>query len=216
MARGAEELHRSVATITTYQQDKVFKLQTLHKAHGFHANSGAHLGQRGGGWRRALPPSGDALRSFVMVGSCKFVGLAPSPQRVAVVREQVDTSSTAAFSVSVVIPVCNGRLWLGDCLRSLAQQTGVVLEVLLVDDGSTDGSLPLAEQIWQALAIDWPLRTLKTSEAGRPAGVSEARNLGWRSASHSLVAFLDADDLAFPSDSFSRPRHWMRTRPWAT
>jgi GT2 family glycosyltransferase len=107
-------------------------------------------------------------------------------------------SSARALSVSVVIPVCNGRQWLGDCLRSLAQQSGVTLEVLLVDDGSTDGSLPLAEEIWVALVTGWPLRTLKASEAGRPAGVSCARNLGWRSASHPLVAFLDADDLAFP------------------
>ena len=108
-----------------------------------------------------------------------------------------DTSSRALF-VSVVIPVRNGRQWLGDCLRSVAQQSGVVLEVLLVDDGSTDGSLPSAEQIWHALATGWPLRTLMASEDGRPAGVSCARNLGWRAASHALVAFLDVDDLALP------------------
>lgn len=98
----------------------------------------------------------------------------------------------------MVIPVCNGRRWVQECLRSLASQTGIELELLLVDDGSTDGTLPLAEEIWCGLHTGWPLRTVVAAEAGRSRGVSHARNLGWRQASHPLVAFLDIDDLALP------------------
>lgn len=101
-----------------------------------------------------------------------------------------------ALPVSVVVPVRNGSRWLPDCLASLARQQGVALELLLVDDGSTDRSATLAQQVWSSLQPPWPLQVLAAAAPGASVGVSTARNLGWRQARQPLVAFLDADDLA--------------------
>lgn len=99
--------------------------------------------------------------------------------------------------VSVVIPCRDAAPWLAECLASLRQQQGVELELLLVDDGSRDGSAQLALNAWAGVA--WPLRVLRSGGCG----VSTARNLGWQAARYPLVAFLDADDLAF-QDRLSR------------
>lgn len=94
--------------------------------------------------------------------------------------------------VSVVVPCRDAAHWLPTSLASLALQTGVELELLVVDDGSRDRSCDLVRRCWQH--SPWPLRLLQAGGGG----VSAARNLGWRAARHPLVAFLDADDLALP------------------
>jgi len=94
--------------------------------------------------------------------------------------------------VSVVVPCRDAGHWLPACLASLCRQQGVDLELLLVDDGSCDDSQAVARRSWGD--CPWPMRLLQAG--GR--GVSAARNLGWRAARYSLVAFLDADDLALP------------------
>ena len=94
--------------------------------------------------------------------------------------------------VSVVVPCRDAGHWLPACLASLCRQRGVDLELLLVDDGSCDDSQAVARRTWGD--CPWPMRLLQAG--GR--GVSAARNLGWRAARYSLVAFLDADDLALP------------------
>ena len=95
--------------------------------------------------------------------------------------------------VSVVLPCRNAARWLPSTLRSLRQQEGVELELVVVDDGSTDRSLEVVRDGWHG--APWPMRVLH----GDGRGVSAARNQGWEAASHPLVAFLDADDLAHPS-----------------
>lgn len=95
-------------------------------------------------------------------------------------------------SVSVVIPVHNPGRWLNHSLLSVKQQVDVNIEVILVDDRTTDGSIELARCIWEDLP--WPLRIIKSTRAG----VSHARNQGWQMASHELIAFLDADDIMVP------------------
>lgn len=102
------------------------------------------------------------------------------------------------MAVSVVVPVRNGCRWLPACLDSLAAQQGTSFELIVVDDGSTDGSLELAQRHWETLEASWPLRCFTSASAGASRGVSAARNLGWRQAHYPLVAFLDADDLALP------------------
>lgn len=94
--------------------------------------------------------------------------------------------------VSVVIPSRDAAQWLPTSLGSLTHQTGVELELLVVDDGSRDHSCEIVQQFRQR--SPWPLRLLQAGGGG----VSAARNLGWRAARHPLVAFLDADDLALP------------------
>jgi len=94
--------------------------------------------------------------------------------------------------VSVVVPCRDAARWLPACLASLRRQRGVALELLLVDDGSHDGSPAVARRAWGD--CPWPMRLLQAGSRG----VSAARNVGWRAADYPLVAFLDADDLAMP------------------
>ena len=94
--------------------------------------------------------------------------------------------------VSVVIPFRNARRWLQDTLSTVASQEGVELELIVIDDGSTDHSLAVVETCWAG--APWPLTVIRSPGQG----VSAARNLGWRKAKHPFIAFLDADDLMLP------------------
>ena len=89
---------------------------------------------------------------------------------------------------SVVIPTYNRREMLRDALASIWAQTFSDYEVIVVDDGSTDGTR-------ESLALpDARLRFLAQSHRGPGA----ARNLGIREAQGQYLAFLDSDDLWFP------------------
>lgn len=87
--------------------------------------------------------------------------------------------------VSVIIPVFNGERFLAGAVASVLAQTHGRLEVLIVDDGSTDGSA--------AVARSFGARVRYHAQANR--GPAAARNQGIRLATGSLLAFLDADDL---------------------
>ncbi len=95
--------------------------------------------------------------------------------------------------ISVVIPVFNAAPFVESAVRSaLAQpETG---EVILVDDGSTDGSLEICEHLVAQFA---QVRLLRHAN-GENRGAGAARNLGIEHAVHPLVAFLDADDIFLP------------------
>lgn len=94
--------------------------------------------------------------------------------------------------VSIVIPARNAEATLRETLASLQAQTAGDWEAVLVDDGSTDGTLALA----RAVAVDERRLRVVETEA---AGVGAARNLGLAQARHDRVLFLDADDLLRPS-----------------
>lgn len=94
--------------------------------------------------------------------------------------------------VSVVIPVYNTREYLPACLESVLSQTMGDFELLLVDDGSTDGSLEVEEAY---AARDGRVRVLRQQHARQGA----ARNLGMREARGEYVYFLDSDDLIDPT-----------------
>lgn len=94
--------------------------------------------------------------------------------------------------VSIITPVLNAVEFLPDALRSVRNQTLGAWEHILIDDGSTDGSLDLMEQ---ALGSDSRLRLLRTRVRSGPA---KARNLGLDCARGKYVAFLDADDAWLP------------------
>lgn len=94
--------------------------------------------------------------------------------------------------ISVVIPAFNAEKTLGETLASAARQTYEKLEIVIVDDGSTD----LTGQIAEAFCRDEPrARLLRQSNSG----VAAARNTGTREAAGVYVAFLDADDLWHPA-----------------
>jgi glycosyltransferase involved in cell wall biosynthesis len=99
---------------------------------------------------------------------------------------------SAPPAVSVVTPVWNAEGTLGEAVASLRAQTRGDWEMLLVDDGSTDGSRALAER----LAAGEPRIRLLGWPDNR--GAAAARNAGIRAARGRFIAFLDADDLWWP------------------
>jgi glycosyltransferase involved in cell wall biosynthesis len=92
--------------------------------------------------------------------------------------------------VTVVIPAFNAETHIGATLSSIANQTFSDFEVIVVDDGSTDGTITEAERYADRMS----LRVISQ----RNAGPSAARNKGVRAARGRYCAFLDADDLMLP------------------
>lgn len=91
--------------------------------------------------------------------------------------------------VSIVIPCFNAERWLAATLESALAQTWPATEIIVVDDGSRDGSL--------ALARSFAARGVNIL-AQANAGASAARNTGLRAARGEWIQFLDADDLLAP------------------
>lgn len=98
--------------------------------------------------------------------------------------------------VSVIIPCYNAGKFLKRTIASILRNTYRPLEIIIVDDGSKDDSLAVA----QALAERYPEVRVFQKENG---GVSSARNFGLRQTDAEYIAFLDADDLYYP-DSLSK------------
>ncbi len=98
---------------------------------------------------------------------------------------------TAACDVSVIVPTRNRQALLAETLESALGQTGVQLQVVVVDDGSNDGTT-------DALARMRDPR-LKVVRHDVPRGVAQARNTGIAAASGEWIAFLDDDDLWAPT-----------------
>src|SRR5664279_4842464 len=91
--------------------------------------------------------------------------------------------------VSIIIPCHNAAPWLAETLESALAQSWPEKEVILIDDGSTDTSLAIAQR-YQARG----LQILTQPKRGAAA----ARNQGWRESRGDYLQFLDADDLLAP------------------
>ena len=107
--------------------------------------------------------------------------------------------------LSVIIPVYNAESTLGGTLEGLAASTRRDFEVILIDDGSTDGSLRIAE----AFEADFPVRILRQA---RNAGPSAARNRGASEARADLLFFTDSDVIVRP-DTVERIVRTLEERP---
>jgi len=94
--------------------------------------------------------------------------------------------------VSVFMPVYNGEPFVGAAIRSVLGQTHSDLELVIVENGSTDGSLATARA---AAAQDQRVRVV---EHPRPLGIVGAGNAGVAASSAALVARQDQDDLSHP------------------
>jgi glycosyltransferase involved in cell wall biosynthesis len=88
--------------------------------------------------------------------------------------------------VSVIIPCYNGEAFLAEAIESALTQSYPRVEIIVVDDGSTDRSAEIAQQ--------FPVRYVRQENRG----LSESRNLGIRNSRGSYIVFLDADDRLRP------------------
>jgi CDP-glycerol glycerophosphotransferase len=105
--------------------------------------------------------------------------------------------------ISVVVPFYNNEDLLGDCLQSIAAQTFADLEVIMVDDGSTDGSAQIAQD---KAAADPRFRLIRVENGGP----GYARNRGIEHARGEFLAFVDADDM-LPSHAYEILHHTLRS-----
>jgi CDP-glycerol glycerophosphotransferase len=106
--------------------------------------------------------------------------------------------------ISVVVPFYNNEDLLGDCLESIAAQTFADLEVIMVDDGSSDASPRIAQQ---KAAADPRFRLISVARGGSPG---YARNRGIEHARGEFLAFADADDM-LPTHAYEVLHHTLRS-----
>ena len=124
------------------------------------------------------------------------------------VRESISVERPRELEVSVVIPTRNRRKLLALALGSVLDQRDVALEVLVVDEASTDGT-----SIWVSGVADARVRLIRHDAA---LGKSAARNRGISEAKGEWIAFLDDDDIWAPGKLRLQLRALRETgRSWA-
>ena len=89
--------------------------------------------------------------------------------------------------ISIIIPVFNSKKYLNKCIESIIKQTYTDIEIILIDDGSTDGSGEICDKF---SILDRRVKVIHQPNAG----VSSARNYGLDIAKGSLIMFVDSDD----------------------
>src|SRR5581483_3654649 len=103
--------------------------------------------------------------------------------------------------VSVIVPCYNAASWLRETLTSVITQTDVTLQLIVIDDGSTDASTEI-------VAREFPQAELVRTTNG---GASRARNLGLKHACGTYIQFLDADDVLLPHKLQNQVAHLERS-----
>lgn len=114
--------------------------------------------------------------------------------------------------VSVVVPVYNAAKFISDTVLSVKSQTYTNWELILVDDGSTDDSLEVMQNI--ADEVNKDTGKIHVIESGGNLKAAKARNLGVKNANGRYIAFLDADDLWF-SDKLEKQLALMKEKDCA-
>lgn len=89
--------------------------------------------------------------------------------------------------ISIIVPVYNVKEYLNECVESIVNQSYTALEIILVDDGSTDGSAEICDN-W--LKKDSRIRVIHKENGG----LSDARNAGMSIATGEYIGFVDGDD----------------------
>ena len=100
--------------------------------------------------------------------------------------------------ISIIIPVFNVEQYIPQCLSSVLRQSYKNLEIICIDDGSTDSSLDILRHYQQT---DTRIRVISQTNKG----VAAARNLGLNLASGELLIFIDSDDCL--DDTFFETIH---------
>lgn len=93
--------------------------------------------------------------------------------------------------ISVIVPVYQVKDYIDECLKSLLAQTYTNLEIILVDDGSSDGSEEICDKY---VTVDARIRVIHQKNQG----LSGARNTGMEISQGQYVAFVDSDDVTSP------------------
>lgn len=96
--------------------------------------------------------------------------------------------SSNNICISIIIPAHNSELFLRNCMDSVIKQSYKNLEIIIIDNGSTDNTWQICEEYRR---IDSRIKPTKLEKAG----VSYARNVGIRRASGEYIMFLDSDDV---------------------
>lgn len=94
--------------------------------------------------------------------------------------------------ISVIVPVYNVEPYVAECIESIQNQTYMNLEIILVNDGSTDASGDICDKY---AAYDERIQVIHKENAG----VSAARNTGIESANGDYIGFVDSDDYIAPT-----------------
>lgn len=89
--------------------------------------------------------------------------------------------------ITIIVPIFNGENFLATCIQSIKNQTHKSLEIIIIDDGSTDNSLKICLKIAEE---DKRIKVIQKKNGG----VSSARNMGLSIAQGDYVAFVDCDD----------------------
>lgn len=110
------------------------------------------------------------------------------------VLQRIESEEVLAPAVSVIITVYNGAEYLAECLESIFAQTLKNIEIICVDDASTDNTPQLLKTYRDRI-------TIITNPSNRMAG--ESRNIGFEKTTGEYVIFLDADDV-FESDMLEK------------
>lgn len=111
-------------------------------------------------------------------------------------------------TLSLIIPMYNARATIEPCLKSLLAGTTAQVEILLIDDGSTDGSADLIRQAFASALADGSLTLIQQTNQG----VSVARNTGLDRARGRYIGFVDADDVVH-TDYFSHLLNAIAAHP---
>lgn len=92
------------------------------------------------------------------------------------------------MKVSIIVPVYNVEQYVAKCVESLQKQTYTNIEIILVDDGSTDSSGKLCDELAKT---DYRIRVIHKKNGG----LSSARNTGYKNASGEYLMYIDSDDV---------------------
>jgi glycosyltransferase involved in cell wall biosynthesis len=104
--------------------------------------------------------------------------------------------------ISVIIPVYNGKKFLPEAVKSVLKQNYEPLEIIIVDDGSTDGTSELQNSLGEQVHFIFQ----------NNKGPAAARNTGIKAAKGEFLAFLDSDDL-WPSDKLKLQTNYLLNDP---
>lgn len=95
--------------------------------------------------------------------------------------------------ISIIVPIYNGEKWIERCILSILNQSYNNIELLLIDDCSTDASWLICEKYCSQKKNT--IKTIRLFSMDKNSGVSAARNLGVSEAKGEYICFVDADDV---------------------